>query len=69
MMLALAPGGRMDLFEAVTTQEAIGGLEPEPIPDAVLRQIMDGGSYAPNGGKRQGLSFLVSRGKAAAPDS
>jgi nitroreductase len=51
----------MDFFETVTTQRAIRRLEPDPIPDAVLRQIMDATICAPSGGNRQGWSFLVIR--------
>ena len=31
----------MDFFDVVTTQRAMRRLEPRPIPDAVLRQIME----------------------------
>jgi len=54
----------MDFFEAVTTQRAIRRLEPDPIPDAALRQIMDAAICAPSGGNRQGWSFLVIRDAA-----
>ena len=39
-------------------------LKPDPIPDAVLRQIMDAAICAPSGGNRQGWSFLVIRDAA-----
>jgi nitroreductase len=54
----------MDFFEVVTTQRAIRRLKPEPIPDAVLRQIMDAAICAPSGGNRQGWSFLIIRDAA-----
>jgi nitroreductase len=54
----------MDFFDAVTTQRAIRRLRPEPIPEAVLRQIMDAAICAPSGGNRQGWSFLVIRDAA-----
>jgi nitroreductase len=54
----------MDFFDVVTTQRAIRRLKPEPIPDAVLRQIMDAAICAPSGGNRQGWSFLVIRDAA-----
>ena len=49
----------MDFFEAVTTQRAMRRLKPDPIPDALLRQIMETAICAPSGGNRQGWSFLV----------
>ena len=54
----------MDFFETVTTQRAMRRLKPDPIPDAVLRQIMDAAICAPSGGNRQGWSFLVIRDTA-----
>lgn len=51
----------MEFFETVTTQRAMRRLKPDPIPDAVLRQIMDAAICAPSGGNRQGWSFLVIR--------
>ena len=51
----------MDFFDVVTTQRAMRRLEPRPIPDAVLRQIMDAAICAPSGGNRQGWSFLIIR--------
>jgi nitroreductase len=51
----------MDYFEVATTQRAIRHLKPDPIPDAVLRQILDAAICAPSGGNRQGWAFLVIR--------
>jgi nitroreductase len=54
----------MDFFEVVSTQRAIRRLRPDPIPDPVLRQILDAAICAPSGGNRQGWSFLVIRDPA-----
>lgn len=51
----------MDLFEAIHTQRAIRRLKPDPIPDSVIRQILDAAICAPSGGNRQGWIFLVIR--------
>ena len=51
----------MEFFEAVTTQRAIRHFRPDPVPDAVLRQILDAAICAPSGGNRQSWSFLVIR--------
>jgi nitroreductase len=51
----------MEFFEAVTTQRAMRRLRPDPIPDDVLRRIMDTAVCAPSGGNRQGWSFVVVR--------
>ena len=39
----------MDFFDAVTTQRAMRRLKPDPIPDALLRQIMETAICAPSG--------------------
>src|SRR5262245_66183834 len=54
----------MDFFDVVTTQRAMRRLEPRPIPDAVLRQIMEAAICAPSGGNRQGWSFVIVRDRA-----
>jgi nitroreductase len=54
----------MDFFDVVTTQRAMRRLKPDPIPDAVLRQIIDAAICAPSGGNRQGWSFVVVRDAA-----
>src|SRR3954468_5908515 len=54
----------MDFIEVVTTQRAIRRLKPDPIPEAVLRQIMEAAICAPSGGNRQGWSFVIVRDAA-----
>jgi nitroreductase len=54
----------MDFFDVVTTQRAMRRLKPDPIPDALLRRIMDAAICAPSGGNRQGWRFLVVRDRA-----
>ena len=54
----------MDFFDVVTTQRAMRRLETRPIPDAVLRQIMEAAICAPSGGNRQGWGFVVVRDAA-----
>ena len=51
----------MEFFEAVTTQRAIRHFKPDPVPDAVLRQILDAAICAPSGGNRQSWRFVVVR--------
>lgn len=54
----------MDLFEAMSTQRAMRRLKPDPIPDSVIRQLLDMAICAPSGGNRQGWSFVVVRDPA-----
>ena len=51
----------MELFEAIHTLRAMRRLKPDPIPDDVLRQILDAAIRAPSGGNRQPWFFLVVR--------
>ncbi|MFQ5899729.1 MAG: nitroreductase family protein [Candidatus Methylomirabilia bacterium] len=51
----------MDLFEALHTQRTIRRLKPDPIPDSVIRQLLEAAICAPSGGNRQGWTFIVIR--------
>lgn len=54
----------MDLFDALSTQRSMRRLKPDPIPESVIRQILDLAICAPSGGNRQGWSFVVVRDAA-----
>jgi nitroreductase len=54
----------MELFEAMSTQRAMRRLKSDPVPDAVVRQILELAICAPSGGNRQGWSFVVVRDAA-----
>ncbi len=49
----------MSLGEAMFTQRAIRRLKPDPIPDDVMRDIMEAAIRAPNGGNNQQWHFIV----------
>ena len=51
----------MDFFEVIQTQRAIRYFKPDPIPDDVIRKILEAGVKAPTGGVRQGWGFIVIR--------
>ena len=54
----------MDFFDVIHTQRAIRRLKPDPIPDSVIRQLLEAAICAPSGGNRQGWSFIVIRDPA-----
>ena len=47
------------LFEAMYSQRAIRYISPEPIPDELVRKVLDAGVRAPNGGNQQRWRFIV----------
>ena len=47
------------LFEAINTQRALRYIKPDPIPDSLVRQVLDAGIRAPNGGNQQRWGFVV----------
>ena len=49
----------MDLFEAIHSQRAIRRFNEEPVPDELVRKILDAAIRAPSGGNRQPWSFIV----------
>src|SRR5262245_22277989 len=54
----------MEFFEAVSTQRSMRRLKPDPVPDSVIRQILDLAICAPSGGNRQGWGFVGGRAAA-----
>ncbi|MBI4590729.1 MAG: nitroreductase family protein [Candidatus Rokubacteria bacterium] len=57
----------MVLCEAIRTQRAIRRLKSDPIPDAVIRQILDAAICAPSGGNRQGWAGTPPRPRPRVP--
>ncbi len=49
----------MSLGEAMFTQRAIRRLKPDPIPEDVMRDLMEAAIRAPNGGNTQQWHFIV----------
>jgi nitroreductase len=50
-----------DLFEIMTTTRSMRRLKPDPVPDALIRKILEAGVSAPSGGNMQRWRFLVIR--------
>src|SRR6266550_1952613 len=50
---------KSDLFEIMRTTRAMRRLKPDPVPDALIRKILQAGVCAPNGGNTQRWRFLV----------
>jgi len=53
-----------DLFETIHTMRAMRRLKPDPVPDDLIRKILEAGICAPNGGNAQRWKFLVIKDKA-----
>ena len=51
--------GGTDLFEIMQTTRAMRRLKPDPVPDELVRKILEAGICAPNGGNTQRWRFLV----------
>ncbi len=51
----------MDFREVLETTGTCRFYRPDPIPDAVLARVLDGARFAPTGGNRQGVRFVVVR--------
>ena len=49
----------MDVFEALYTTRAMRRVSEDPIPDNILKQMVDAGIRAPSGSNRQGWKFIV----------
>ena len=42
----------LSLYEAMRTTRAVRRLRPDPIPDAVLRRVLEAATFGPSGGNR-----------------
>ena len=50
-----------DVYEAMSTLRAVRRLRPDPIPDAVLRRLLEAATWAPTGGNAQPWRVVVVR--------
>jgi nitroreductase len=48
-----------DLFEIMATTRSMRRLKPDPVPDELIRKILEAGTFAPSGGNMQRWRFLV----------
>jgi nitroreductase len=51
----------LGVFEAIHTARAVRRFKPDPIPDALITQILDAAIRAPSAGNAQNWAFLVVR--------
>jgi nitroreductase len=51
----------VDFREVIETTGTCRFFRPDPIPEDVLRRVLDGARWAPTGGNRQGVRFVVVR--------
>jgi nitroreductase len=51
----------VDLREAMSTLRAVRRLRPDPIPEDVLRRVLEAATWAPSGGNRQPWRAVVVR--------
>jgi nitroreductase len=49
----------IELYEAMRTLRAVRRLRPDPIPDDVLRRVLQAATWAPTGGNRQAWRVIV----------
>ena len=56
-----APSKTADLFEIIRTTRSMRRLKPDPVPNELIRKILEAGVCAPSGGNMQRWRFLVIR--------
>ena len=50
-----------DLFEIIRTTRSMRRLKPDPVPNELIRKILEAGVCAPSGGNMQRWRFLAVR--------
>ena len=53
-----------ELFEIMESCRAMRRLKPDPVPDELIRKVVEAGVCAANGAKRQTWRFLVIKDRA-----
>lgn len=56
--------GEIGLYAAMSTLRAVRRLRPDPVPDTVLRRVLEAASWAPTGGNAQPWRVVVVRDPA-----
>ncbi len=56
--------GEIGLYAAMSTLRAVRRLRPDPVPDEVLRRVLEAASWAPTGGNAQPWRVVVVRDAA-----
>jgi nitroreductase len=56
-----AASNSADLFEIIRTTRSMRRLKPDPVPNELIRKILEAGTCAPSGGNMQRWRFLVIR--------
>jgi nitroreductase len=56
-----APSNAAHLFEIIRTTRSMRRLKPDPVPNELIRKILEAGVCAPSGGNMQRWRFLVIR--------
>jgi len=49
----------IDLFEALNTSRSLRRLKPDPLPDDIIRRVIEAGTKAPSGSNQQNWRFLA----------
>jgi nitroreductase len=57
-----ATANTAELFEIISTTRSMRRLKPDPVPNELIRKILEAGVCAPSGGNMQRWRFLVIRG-------
>ncbi|RFU64360.1 nitroreductase [Bacillus sp. V59.32b] len=53
----------MDIIEAIKTRRSIGLMKPDPVPQELIEQILEAGTYAPNHFRTEPWRFFVITGE------
>jgi nitroreductase len=59
--MSAATTNTADLFEIIRTTRSMRRLKPDPVPNGLIRKILEAGVCAPSGGNMQRWRFLVIR--------
>jgi nitroreductase len=61
---AAIPPEAQSLFDVMATMRAMRRLNPDPVPDALLEQLVDAATWAPSASNAQAYEFIVVTNRA-----
>jgi len=56
-------GCELDFYEVIRTRRSMRSFKPDPVPEEVLRRVLDAARIAPSGSNRQPWKFILVREK------
>ncbi len=62
---AIGRGWSMDFYEVIRTRRSVRSFKPDPIPEDVIKRVLEAARIAPSGSNRQPWKFILIKERSA----